>query len=136
MPRTGKRERQLRVALIQHVLTIYRAMIDQCETADLGIIRMAVRLGTYEGRPMDVSSIAHAVGIPRPTVTRHLQQLEAAGVIQRRREGRRAVVYLVDDGDRAMVDDFYNKLHRAVIHTSHDLSNLDTFEDDGTTPTG
>jgi DNA-binding transcriptional ArsR family regulator len=51
-------------------------------TADL-LIRSAVYLGTIEGRPMTVTKLAAYVGIPRPTVIRHLHKLERRRLVER-----------------------------------------------------
>jgi DNA-binding transcriptional ArsR family regulator len=48
------------------------------------LIRSAVYLGTIEGRPMTAAKLATYVGIPRPTVVRHLRALERRGLVVRR----------------------------------------------------
>lgn len=46
------------------------------------LIRSAVYLGTIEGRPMTAAKLATLVGIPRPTVVRHLGALEKRGMVE------------------------------------------------------
>jgi IclR helix-turn-helix domain len=50
-------------------------------TADL-LICSAVYLGTTAGRPMTAAKLAAYVGIPRPTVIRHLRELERRRLVE------------------------------------------------------
>lgn len=55
---------------------------------EIAMIRMAVRLGQLERRPLDISSIAAITGIPRPTVSRKLRLVEDNDI---HRIGRRSI---------------------------------------------
>lgn len=47
------------------------------------LLRSAIYIGTVEGRPLTVAKLATYVGIPRPTVVRHLRALERRGLVVR-----------------------------------------------------
>jgi MarR family transcriptional regulator for hemolysin len=64
-------------------------------------------------RPRMQRELAEAVGIEGPTLTHHLNRMEAGGLVTRTRdpENRRVhVVALTDDGERA-----FNQLRRVVV---------------------
>lgn len=47
------------------------------------LIDTAVFVSTVEGRPMTPTKLAAYIGIPRPTVDRHLRMLRRAGTVER-----------------------------------------------------
>ena len=57
----------------------------------LEVFRLLVRAG-HEGLP--AGGIAEELGVPAPTLSFHLAQLTASGLLERRREGR-SIVYRV-----------------------------------------
>lgn len=56
--------------------------------AEPGRLRM---LWLLSGDEYDVASLAAAVGIARPSVSQHLAKLRLAGLVELRRDGRRAL---------------------------------------------
>lgn len=67
----------------------------------LEVLRALVRKGPA-GLP--AGDIARAVGAPAPTLSFHLKELAAAGLVRSRKEGR-SVIYAADYGGiRALVD--------------------------------
>jgi DNA-binding transcriptional ArsR family regulator len=51
----------------------------------------------------DVTALAEATGAARPAVSQHLAKLRLAGLVQPRREGRRAVYSMTDGHLRRLV---------------------------------
>jgi len=49
------------------------------------------------GRPVNVSTIAHMTGIPRPTVIRKLHLLEEMGMARRNETGRGTLIYMTPE---------------------------------------
>lgn len=65
----------------------------------------------------DVSSLAAAVGAPRPSVSQHLAKLRLAGLVTTRREGRRVLYRARDSHVRALIAE-------AMFHAGHEVSGL------------
>jgi hypothetical protein len=51
---------------------------------DIFFVYLAVLVGDFEKRPMNLSDVSHYVGLPRPTVYRKINLLLAAGAIERK----------------------------------------------------
>jgi len=67
----------------------------------LSVLKKLVRAGP---QGMAAGAIAVAVGAPAPTMSFHLRELERAGLIQSRKDGRR-VIYAADYGGvRDLID--------------------------------
>jgi len=81
-------ERGRRARLAQAVLDIHRALLRYDDSAALTLTTLAVALGWYTGRKLDISSLAGITGLPRQTVSRHLSTLESAGFVQLARNTR------------------------------------------------
>lgn len=77
-----------RARLAQAVLDIHRALLRYDDSTALTITTLAVTLGWYSGKQMDISSLARTTGLPRQTVSRHLRTLEKAGFLQLPRNTR------------------------------------------------
>ena len=56
------------------------------------LLGMAAGLGRIDGSPTDLSSISEMLGVPRSTLWRKAKEMEAAGFIEFRREGRRMLI--------------------------------------------
>lgn len=66
---------------------------------------------------VDVSSLAGALGVARPSVSQHLAKLRMAGLVRTRREGRR-ILY------RARDSHVRNVIAEALFHAHHEVSGL------------
>ncbi|TMR94554.1 ArsR/SmtB family transcription factor [Nonomuraea basaltis] len=65
----------------------------------------------------DVSSLAGAIGVPRPSVSQHLAKLRLAGLVDTRRDGRRVLYRARDSHVRALIAE-------AMFHADHEISGL------------
>lgn len=66
----------------------------------LAVFRLLVRAGP-DGLP--AGAIARSVGLPAPTLSFHLRQLATAGLLSRRRDGRRRIYAVVPETTRALL---------------------------------
>lgn len=71
--------------LVNGVQDMERRLLDDPISA---LLLRRVAQGQLEGRPFDVSSLALAVDIPAPTVSRRVMQLIHQDLLTRRRVGR------------------------------------------------
>lgn len=82
------------------------------------LIDSAVFMATVEGRPMTATRLSTFVGIPRPTVDRHLRALCRNGTIERAGQ-----VYLTSAKQLDRIDrQNYRMLTALVLMTSENLS--------------
>lgn len=123
--RTSKKERAERCVLIEMMLGIQGHLAARTDSQAQSVIMMAIRLGVYQGRPMDLSGIAVAVSMPRTSVIRYVKELEARGKVVQVQSGRRTVPILKDIEDPT-VDNFYAHVKDLVIKAAANLSKLDT----------
>ncbi|MER9605385.1 hypothetical protein [Mesorhizobium sp. M0243] len=120
------RERAKRCILIEMMLSIQEAISKLEYPGEVSVVLMAVRLGHYSGKPMDITSLAGATSLPRTTVLRHLRTLEVAERVHISRGGRRTVVTLNGRADTARTAPFYRRVEVSVMEAYRDLSKLDT----------
>ncbi|GGO71575.1 ArsR/SmtB family transcription factor [Nonomuraea cavernae] len=66
---------------------------------------------------LDVTSLARAVGVPRPSVSQHLAKLRLAGLVTTRRDGRRVLYRARDSHVRALIAE-------ALSHADHEVFHL------------
>ena len=57
------------------------------------ILIRAVAIGRLEQRPMDISSLAAYLGLPRQTVSRRVNKLIDRRVLEAQREGNRTIIF-------------------------------------------
>ncbi|MER8406970.1 helix-turn-helix domain-containing protein [Mesorhizobium sp. M1307] len=125
MPNITAKERLKRVAVIELVLGLTTELDKLGTSRDMHIVLMAIRLGNYQGRPMDVTALAAATSLPRTTVIRHIHALEELGRVKVVTNGRRAIPLLIGS-DLPLVKGFYGKLEQLVIQASSNLSKVDS----------
>jgi DNA-binding transcriptional ArsR family regulator len=92
-------------ALLSRVAARFRAL---AEPARLAILH------TLQGGECTVSELVARTGMAQATVSKHLQQLLAAGFVSRRREGLFAWYALADDRVLALCELMCDRLARAV----------------------
>jgi len=94
--------RESRLAILRLRAAYYGAQRDVGLVAgDISLMDM-IMLGHLEGRPVDMSSLSNMLKMPRPTVRRHVERLEKAGWLTRRRDGRHSYVYLTERALKSM----------------------------------
>jgi DNA-binding transcriptional ArsR family regulator len=75
------------------VLESYRAFVEDHPAGFVGaLIAMAAGLGRITERPPDISSLAGMLAMSRTTIVRKVTVLEKAGLVKRKRNGRRVLV--------------------------------------------
>ncbi|MDF5757991.1 metalloregulator ArsR/SmtB family transcription factor [Spongiactinospora sp. TRM90649] len=65
----------------------------------------------------DVTSLAAAIGVARPSVSQHLARLRMGGLVRSRREGRRVLYRARDVHVRTLI-------HEALFHADHEVSGI------------
>lgn len=65
----------------------------------------------------DVSSLARAIGVARPSVSQHLAKLRLAGLVETRRHGRRVHYRARDAHVRRLISE-------ALFHADHEVSGI------------
>lgn len=126
MPNNTPKEKAKRCILIKMMLAIQEALTKLGDDPEVSVVLMAVRLGHYSGRPMDITSLAGTTSLPRTTVLRHLRHLEAAERININRKGRRTIVTLDGRADVKQTAPFYRLVDRVVMEAARELSKMDT----------
>ncbi|AIK68479.1 hypothetical protein Lo5R7ANS_09 [Mesorhizobium phage vB_MloP_Lo5R7ANS] len=129
MPNVTAKERMKRSAVIELILGACIELDKLGESRDLHVVLMAIRLGNYQKRPMDVTALAAASGLPRTTVIRHIKALEELGRIKVVNTGRRHIPILIGT-DRPLVKGFYRRLEQLVISAAANLSKVDSSQVD------
>jgi DNA-binding transcriptional ArsR family regulator len=126
VPNNTPKEKAKRCILIEMMLAIQEALTKLGDDPEVSVVLMAVRLGHYSDRPMDITSLAGATSLPRTTVLRHLRLLEEGKRVTIQRGGRRTIVTLDGRADIKETAPFYRLVHRVVMEAARDLSKLDT----------
>lgn len=121
MPKLSRAESRRRAIVIRFMFQVRNAWVAHGDPVDRTWIVLAVHLGTIEGRPLDVSSIAELTRIPRASVQRHLDRLRKQGRVEMKRQGRRSIPVLTSDEP---VSDLFTVLARAIQRAASDLSDL------------
>ncbi|MFI6602350.1 ArsR/SmtB family transcription factor [Nonomuraea sp. NPDC050536] len=69
----------------------------------------------------DVSSLATAIEVARPSVSQHLAKLRLSGLVETRRDGRRVLYRARDVHVRALINE-------ALFHADHEVSGIPRHE--------
>ncbi|MFF7952341.1 ArsR/SmtB family transcription factor [Streptomyces griseorubiginosus] len=78
-------------------------------------------LHALTGSEADVTTLTEACGAARPAVSQHLARLRLAGLVNRRKEGRRVIYALRDGHLRRLLDEALNVAdHRLNDRPVHD----------------
>jgi DNA-binding transcriptional ArsR family regulator len=126
MPNNTPKEKAKRCILIEMMLAIQEALTKLGDDPEVSVVLMAVRLGHYSDRPMDIKSLAGAKSLKRTTVLRHLRLLEENKRVTIQRGGRRTIVTLDGRADIKETAPFYRLVNRVVMEAARNLSKLDT----------
>lgn len=131
MPMRNEKRVQARIIVTRLGLDLLRgASVNILQEKNFGsiletqIITMAVALGQMEDKPIPTSKLAEYVGIPRSTVTRKLQMLEASGMMERTAHG--AYAFTAAHLNRPQVWEFIDHAAQLIHSASKRLSKLDT----------
>jgi GNAT superfamily N-acetyltransferase len=112
----GRREAdeyRRRIRIIRECLLVRALGRKRWGTPDRATVWLAIALGWYEGRPLDVSAVAALTGCSRQTVTRHIATLKEQGAADTRRNGRRTIVIPLRRGHGA-TRAFFNAVEAAM----------------------
>lgn len=126
MPRQSRETQARRRILIRFMLELHALIRESNFPHDEAMVAMAIRLGQYEGRPMDVSDIAGATGLPRSSVSRHLVALRKKGMVRSVKAGKRTVQHLPLSSEPEEVTRFYREFERLIVQASMNVSKMDT----------
>lgn len=129
MPNLTAKERKRRVPVIELILGVNSQLAALGESRDMIVVLMAIRLGNYQNKPMDVTALAAATSLPRTTVIRHIKALEELNRVKVVNTGRRSIPILVGT-DRPMVKGFYKGLEKLLVQASANLSKMDSSQVD------
>jgi len=119
------KERDRVIALSQMVIRAWRLLDGLSVAPEVTLVALAVRLGWYQKRPLDVSAIATMTGLPRSTVNRHIKALEGLNRMAATRIGRRSVP-LPTSMDAAEIGRFLASLEALVVSTAAVVSKMGT----------
>jgi DNA-binding IclR family transcriptional regulator len=61
-------------------------------TPDRAMVWLAIAMGWYQGRPLDVSAVAALTGCSRQTVLRHIAALKEQGAVDTRHNAGRTIL--------------------------------------------
>lgn len=127
MPRQTRETQARRSILIRLMLDLHALVRDSSFPHEEALVVVAVRLGQYDGRPMDVSDIAREVRLPMSTVSRHIVTLRKKGWLRSERSGRRSVQYLITPAsEQAEVARFYREAEQIFRRAARDISRMET----------
>lgn len=90
------------------------------------MVAVAIRLGQYEGRPMDVTAIAEATQLPMSSVSRHIKTQRGKGRVKSIKTGRRTLQYIPLSVEPTEVSRFYDTVEELVTLAAYDISILET----------
>ena len=126
MPRHSREERARRCVLIRTLLELHTLTREAGIPHEEAIVSMAIRLGQYEGRPMDVTDLAEITGLPLSSVSRHVKALRKKGRVRSIKSGRRILQYLPLGHEPAEITRFYSGVYRVMLQGSIDISKMET----------
>jgi hypothetical protein len=106
-------EYRRRIRIIRECLLVRALGRELWGTPDRAAVWLAIALGWYQGRPLDVSAVAALTGCSRQTVLRHIASLKEQGAVNTSHKGRRTIVILLRRGDGA-TQAFFNAVEAAM----------------------
>lgn len=126
MPPEKSRDTEAQRILIRMMLDLHAQVTSQKIPMEETLVSIAIRMGQFEGRPMDASQIAAVTTLPRPSVHRHLSAiLQRHRSIRQMRVGRR-VVYFFEPPANEAAGAFFEVVEKLVRQAMRELSILDT----------
>ena len=102
-----------RIRIIRECLLVRELGRERWGTPDRATVWLAIALGWYEGRPLNVSAVAALTGCSRQTVLRHIATLKEQGAVDTSHEGRRTIVIPLRRGHSA-THGFFNAVEAAM----------------------
>lgn len=91
---------------------------------------MAIRLGQYEGRPMDITDLAEITGLPLSSVSRHVKALRKRGRARSIKSGRRILQYIPPGPEPTEITRFYREAYEVMLQSTIDVSKMETLNVD------
>lgn len=125
MPRKS-RETERRRILLRLLLELHALIRETGIPHEEAVVAMAIRLGQYEGRPMDVTDIAEMTALPLSSVSRHIKTLRKRGRTRSIKSGRRILQYLPLGPEPSEISRFYREAYRVMLQCSVDVSKMET----------
>lgn len=121
-----EQRRQMRRVILRMMLDLHALIRARRRPTEELLVDFAIRLGQYQGTPLDATEIAGITALPRSSVLRHLKSLEGRSATYSVRVGRRIVRYLPVGDEGPDVDAFYSDTERIVRDACLELSKMDT----------
>jgi HTH domain len=115
--RRGERRREdheyhRRVQIIRACLLVRAVARKRFGTPDRAMVWLAIAMGWYQRRPLDVSAVAALTGCSRQTVLRHIAALKEQGAVDTRPNTGRTI--LTPRADHGATRAFFNTVEAAM----------------------
>lgn len=124
LPDATEQQQEVRIILIRMMLDLHSLVTSQARPTEEMIVAFAIRLGQYEGKRLDASSIAAITTLPRTSVLRHLSSMQVKGRIAQTRVGRRIVYHFKSSS--LETDAFFAGAEKVLRTAVRQLSKMDT----------
>lgn len=116
--------RQRRIILIRLFLDFFRLFNRDAGRREQMLVMLAIHLGHYEGKPLDITAISALTSLPRTSVTRYVNQLRKEHRIKLVRVANR-ILPVVPAG-RGQDQSFFDAADTALSRAIAELTKLDT----------
>jgi hypothetical protein len=115
--RRGERRREdhehrRRIRIIRACLLVHAVARKRFGTPDRAMVWLAIAMGGYQRRPLDVSAVAAITGCSRQTVLRHVAALMEQGAVDTRHNAGRTI--LTARADHGATRAFFNTVEAAM----------------------
>jgi DNA-binding transcriptional ArsR family regulator len=113
MSAATEQQKHRRRVLIGLILDFNALIRDANRSAEEAMASLAIRRGQYQGRAMDISSIAAVTRIPKASVIRHIAALRKRGCVRSVKVGRRTLQYIPLAPEHIVTTRFYEDVEKA-----------------------